>query len=77
MEVTNDEKLLRALVMMTTLRDDLEVMPTQKRLKQITNMWLNEANKTLDQVADGGEGVWNEWSDILLKFHNLVTEKQP
>ena len=53
--MNKQETLLRIAGLMTILRDDLEEMNFDQKLKQVTNLWLKTANKKMRELADGGE----------------------
>ena len=57
--MTKEEKILRIAGLLTILRDDLEEIQFDYKLKKITNMWLKEANKKMLQLA-GGDDESNE-----------------
>ncbi len=57
--MTKEEKILRIAGLLTILRDDLEEIQFDYKLKRVTNMWLKEANKKMNQLA-GGDDESNE-----------------
>jgi len=57
--MTKEEKILRIAGLLTILRDDLEEIQFDQKLKRVTNMWLKEANKKMVQLA-GGDDESNE-----------------
>jgi hypothetical protein len=68
--MTKQETLLRIAGMMTILRDDLEEVEFSHKLKQVTNMWLKEANKKMEELTGGGEEA-NEQLIALVQEMNF------
>jgi hypothetical protein len=60
-----NEKLLRIAGLMVILRDDLEDLNFDQKLKNLTNQWLKHAERKIDQITQGGHEANVEYYKLI------------
>ena len=60
-----NEQLLRVAGLMAILRDDLEDLNFDHKLKNLTNQWLKHAERKINEIAGGGDEANVEYYKLI------------
>jgi hypothetical protein len=68
-----NEKLLRIAGLMVILRDNLEDLNFDQKLKNLTNQWLKHAERKIDQITKGGHDANVEYYKLIDHLREVTT----